>query len=153
MSKDSRGGPWKYTEGGSECLDLRMIEAKELLGRTGGDNPAGLEKNDARGEEECLAQIVGDENDGLAKAASESAEFVLEFGARDGIKSAEGFIHQKNRRVRSKGACDANALTLAAGEFARAAGGKLPRIEPYECEEFLDARGGTLRVPFFERGH
>jgi hypothetical protein len=89
-----------------------MIDAEKFLRRGGGDDAAGLEQNDARRQEERFAEIVGDEDDGLAEAASQIAEFALKFGARNGIESAEGLVHQEHRWVCRKSARDADALTL-----------------------------------------
>ena len=129
-----------------------MIEAEELLRRSGGDDAAGLEQNDVRSEEQGFAEIVGDEYDSLAETAGESAEFALELGARDRIESAEGLVHQKNGGIGGESTRDADALTLAAGKFTGAAMGKLARIEADEAEHFLDAGSDTSGVPIFECG-
>jgi len=127
-----------------------MIDAEEFLGRGGGDDSAGLEQNDARRQEQRFAQIVGDENDGLAETASQIAEFALEFGACNGIESAEGLVHQQNGRVCRESARDTDALTLPAGKLMRATGGEVPGLQPDEGEEFVDTRGDAIWVPFFE---
>jgi hypothetical protein len=71
-----------------------MVEAKKLLRRGAGDNATGLEQDYARSEQECFAQIVGDEYDGFAQTADEGAEFTLKFGAGNGIERAERLVHQ-----------------------------------------------------------
>ena len=66
---------------------------QEFVGRRGRDDAARLEQHDARGEPAGFAQIVGDEDDRLAEAASDVAEFALHLGARDGIERAERLVH------------------------------------------------------------
>jgi len=129
-----------------------VIEAEKFLRRSGGDDMAGLEQNDVRSEEQGFAEIVGDENDGLAEAAGESAEFALQLGAGDRIESAEGLVHQENGRIGGEGPGDAHALALASGKFTGTALGKLARIEADELEHFLDAGSDTSGVPIFECG-
>ncbi len=106
-----------------------MVETEKILRGRESDEAAGLQKGDARGKEESFANVVGDEDDGFIEAASKSAEFALKFGARDGIESAEGLIHEKDRRVGSEGAGDTHALALAARKFAWMAGRKFGGIE------------------------
>jgi hypothetical protein len=89
-----------------------MVGAEKLLRRGRANDAAGLKKNNSRGEEQRLAKIVGDEKDGFAKAAREGAKFALEFGAGNRIQSAEGFIHQQNRRIGGERAREAHPLTL-----------------------------------------
>ena len=129
-----------------------MVEAKELLWRSAGNDAASFEQDDARSEKQRFAEVVGDEDDGLAQAAGEIAEFTLELGAGDRVERAEGLVHQQNGRIGRKGAGNADALTLAAGEFARAAMGEFTGIETDKLEHFLDAGGGAGGVPVFQSG-
>jgi len=130
-----------------------MIDVEEILGFRGGDDVAGLEKNDARGEQQSFAKVVGDEDDGLAEATNEFAELALEFGAGDRIERAEGLVHQQNEWIGSEGPGHANTLTLASGKLVRAAGGEFVRIETDEDEEFFDSLGNASRLPFFQFGN
>lgn len=130
-----------------------MIEAKELLWSGAGNDAAGFEQDDARGEKQCFAEIVGDQDDGLAEATGEGAEFALELGAGDGIERAEGLVHEQNGRIGRKGAGNADALALPAGEFAGAAMGEFAGIEADKLEHFLDAGGGAGGVPVFQSGN
>jgi len=130
-----------------------MVEAEEIQGRSGCDNAASLKQDDAGSEEKSLAKVVSDENDGLAKAAGEGAEFALKLGAGDGIEGAEGLIHQKNRRIGGKSAGDANALALAAGKFAGAAMSELARVEANKMEHFINASGDAGGLPLFQSGN
>src|SRR5712692_8647655 len=98
-------------------------------------------------------QIVSDENNSFAEAPGEGAELALEFGASNGIKRAKGLIHQQNRRIGGEGASDANALTLAAGKFTRAAVGKFRWIKSNQGEEFPNAHGRVAGVPVFQSGN
>jgi hypothetical protein len=109
-----------------------MIDAKKFPGSRGRDDLAGLQQNDARSEEQRLAQIVRDKNDGFAETSSQGAEFTLQFRARDRVQRAKRLIHQQNRRVGRKSARHANALALTAGEFAWQAAAEFLRIEADE---------------------
>ena len=129
-----------------------MIEAKKFLRRGAGDDAACFEQNNARSEQQGFSQIVSDENDGFAEAAGERAEFALKFGTGNRIEGAERFIHQQDRRIRGESAGDADALALAAGEFAGAAIGKFGGIKANESEKFSDADSSAAAVPFFQGG-
>ena len=87
---------------------------KKNVGRAEGDEAAGFEQSDARGQEQGFTDIVSDEHDGFAETAGEGAEFALQLGAGDGVKRAEGLVHEEDGRVGGKGAGDADALALAA---------------------------------------
>ncbi len=130
-----------------------MVDVKKFPGCGGCNDAARLEQNDSRREEQGFADIVGDEDDGFAEAASERAELALQFGASDGIESAERFVHQQNRRVRGERARDPDALPLAAGKLVRAARGEFAGIESDEGQELLDASGDASGIPFFECRH
>jgi hypothetical protein len=130
-----------------------MVNAKKFLRRAEGHDAARFEQGDARGEQERFAEIMSDEDDGLAEAAGQGAEFALQFGAGDGIERAEGLVHEKYRRVSSKGAGDADALALAAGEFTGAARGEFGGIETDKTQQFFHAGGDSRGIPLFERGH
>jgi hypothetical protein len=129
-----------------------VVKVKKFLRRGVGDDAAGFEQNNARGEEQRFAQIVSDEDDSFAEAASEGAEFALELGAGDGIERAEGLVHQKDGRIGGESARDADALALASGKFARAAMREFAGIEAHKLEHFLDADGGAGCAPVFQSG-
>ena len=115
-----------------------MVEAEKLLRGSQGNKTSVVKKGDTLAEKKGFADVVGDEDDSFVEAASEGPEFALKFGAGDGIEGAEGFVHQKNRRIGSKSAGDADSLALSAGEFARTAGGKFGWIEAYHAEQLID---------------
>jgi hypothetical protein len=129
-----------------------MIEAKKFLRRSAGNDAAGFEKDDAGSEEQGFAQIVGDEDDGLAEATGKRAEFALKFGAGDGVERAEGLVHEKDRWIGGEGAGNADTLALASGELARSALGIFARIEADKLEHFFDAGVGARSIPFFKGG-
>ena len=108
-----------------------MIKAEKFLWRSEGDKTSVVKEGDALTEKKGFTDVVGDEDDGFVEAAGEGPEFALKFGAGDGIEGAEGLIHQENGRIGGKGAGNADTLALAAGEFARTAGGKFEGIETY----------------------
>jgi len=127
-----------------------MINAGKFLRRGVSDYSAIFEKDDARGEQERFAKIVGDKDDGFAETASEGAEFTLKLGAGDGIESAKGFVHQENGRVDGEGTGNADALALAARKFVGAATAVLCRFETDKGKEFADSGGGAGGIPFFK---
>ena len=108
-----------------------MVDAEKILRGREGDYAACAEECDALAEEKSFADVVRDEDDGLVEAASQGAEFALKFRACDGIEGAERLVHKQDRRVGSESSRDADALALAAREFARAPGGKFSGIETY----------------------
>src|SRR5712664_3965273 len=121
MSRESWLRTGERSKRRGEGSDFGMIDAGKFLRRGVSDDSAIFEKNDARGEKERFAKVVGDKDDGFAETAGEGAEFPLKLGAGDGIESAERLVHEENGRIGGKGASDADALTLAAGEFVRSA--------------------------------
>ena len=130
-----------------------MVDFGKFLRRAVNDNSAIFEKDDARGEQERLAKVVGDKNDGFAETAREGAEFTLKLGAGDGVEGAKGLVHQENGRVGGKGPGDADALALAAGELVRSAIAVFCRFETDQGKEFADSGGGASGIPFLERGN
>jgi hypothetical protein len=129
-----------------------MIEAKKFLGGGAGNDAAGFKQDDARCKVKGFAQIVGDEDNGLAEAAGEGAEFALELSAGYGIERAKGLVHQENRWIGRERAGDADTLALAAGEFARAALRIFARIKTDQLKHFCYAGGDAGGVPTFEDG-
>src|SRR6267143_1301891 len=121
MSRESWLRTGERSKRRGEGSHFGMIDAGKFLRRGVSDDSAIFEKNDARGEKERFAKVVGDKDDGFAETAGEGAEFALKLGAGDGIESAERLVHEENGRIGGKGASDADALTLAAGEFVRTA--------------------------------
>ena len=130
-----------------------MIETEKFLRRGASNDAAGFEQDDAGGEEKSFAEIVSDEHDGFAEASGEGAEFALKFGASNGIERAKGLVHQENRRIGGEGAGDSDALTLTAGEFARAAMGEFAWVKPDKLEHFINASGDAGRLPLFQSGN
>jgi hypothetical protein len=129
-----------------------MVDSGKFLRRAVSDNSPIFEEDDARGEQERLAKVVGDKNNGFPETARESAKFTLKLSAGDGIESAKGFIHQENGWVGGKGPGDADALALAAGELVRAAIAVFCRFKTDQGEEFADTGGGASGVPFLKGG-
>src|SRR5258708_33960833 len=100
----SCGGSWGYGKRGSKGADFGVVEAKELLWSGAGNDAASFEQDDAGSEKQRFAEIVGDEDDGLAEAAGEGAEFALELGAGDGVERTEGLVHEQDGRIGCEGA-------------------------------------------------
>jgi hypothetical protein len=130
-----------------------MIEAKKILRRGAGDNAACFEQDDAGSKQQGFAQIMGDENDGLAEAPGEAAELPLKLGAGDGIERTEGLIHQQDWWIRGESAGYADTLALPAGKFAWAAVGKFRGIQSDKTKELSDSNSSAAAVPFFQGGN
>ena len=130
-----------------------MIDFEKFAGRSGGGDVAVFEEHDAGGQEQGFAKIVGDEDDGFIEAMREGDEFALKFGASDRIERAKRLVHQENGRIDREGAGNTDALTLAAGKFARVTSGIFAWIETDEMEEMVDAGGNASGIPVFETGN
>ena len=130
-----------------------MWKMEKMAGFSVGDNFAGFEQDDARGEEQSFANVVSDEDDGFFQAASERGEFALQLSAGDGIESGEGFVHQENGGIGGEGASHADALALTTGKLARMACGEFRGIEADKMEQFLDTSRDFCGRPIFEGGH
>ena len=130
-----------------------MIDAKKFLRRANGNDAARFEKDDARSEQQRFAEIVSDKDNSFAEPARQGAEFALEFRTRDGIESAEGLVHQENRRIGSESAGNPNALALAAGEFAGAAIGKFGWVQSNQAHQLANTNGSAAAVPFLKCGN
>ena len=94
---------------------------RQRVGRAGierGGRPC--EQRQAIGDAQGLAQVVGDEDGRLARAARCSARnSVLQLAARDRVERAERLVQQDERRIGGERPRDADALALAAGELVR----------------------------------
>ena len=82
-------------------------------------------------------EVVGDEDDGLVHLLLQANQLVLHVAADQGVKSAEGLVHEQNAGVRRHGAGQADALLHAAAEGAGAVG--LPSLQPDEVEHLTGA--------------
>src|SRR5215470_1536406 len=92
---------------------------------------------DAIGEMHCLAHVVGDENYGLGRAPPDAEQLVLHQAAGLRIERAERLVHQQDRRIERKRACDGGALLHAARELRRIA--VLEALEADQLDEGLRA--------------
>ena len=129
-----------------------MVEVKKFLWRGACNNMAGFEQNDARSEEKSFAKVVSDKDDRFTKTVDQGAKFALKLRARDGIESAEGFVHQENGWIGCKSTGNSYALALASREFARVAMREFARIEADKVKHFLNSHGDARGVPAFETG-
>src|SRR5258708_40111445 len=134
MSRGSCLRTGERSETSGEGSDFGMIDARKFLRSGVGDDASAFEKYDAGGEEQRFAKIVGDEDDGLAEAAREGAEFALKLGAGDGVERAEGLVHQENGRVGGEGASDADAVAPTAGKLVRPPRGEFGGVEGVQGE-------------------
>ena len=130
-----------------------MLGARELLGRRERDQPALVEEADARGERERLADVVGDEDDGLAQPPRERRELALQLQPRDRVERAEGLVHKHDRRVGGERPRHPDPLPLPARELARVAVAVDRGVEPDQLEQFVDAGADARLLPALEARH
>ncbi len=134
-------------------MDFGVRKMKKDVGRSEGDKAAGLEQGDARGQEQGFTDIVGNEHDGFAETAGERTEFTLKLGAGDGVERAKRLVHEENGGIGGEGAGNADALALAAGEFARVACCEFAETETYEMHHLFKTREPFGGRPIFEVGN
>src|SRR6516225_7397967 len=84
----------------------RIVGLHKPFRRVDSCQAAVLEQHNAGGQEQCFAQVVGDKYDGLTEPLLQRLEFILEFGASDGIERPKGFVHKENGRIGSQRARD-----------------------------------------------
>src|SRR5262245_13624914 len=77
--------------------------------------------DDAVGESDCLAQIVGDENNGLALLMPQVEQLILQEQPGLGIERTEWLIHQDDFGLVDQRPDNIGALTHAAGQLMRVA--------------------------------
>ena len=93
--------------GGVNFTDLKWVMKAAEYGADGKETAAVAEL-------EGLVQVVGDEDDGLAHLLLQVDEFVLHVAADEGVKGAEGLVHEQDVRRQRQGAGQAHALLHAA---------------------------------------
>src|SRR5215467_9178555 len=96
-----------------------MSEAGEFVWSRNGNDATGVQQDNAVGQQERFANIVGDENNGFRHVDGQAEKLALEFGASNRIECTEGFVHKEDSRVSCQGAGHTDALALAAGELSR----------------------------------
>ncbi len=84
-----------------------------------------MHDGDAVADEAHDAQVVGDEQIGQRPLALEPEEQVEHLRADGDIQRGDGLVGDDELRLHDQGACDADALALAAGKLVREAAGKL----------------------------
>src|ERR1019366_8433553 len=80
--------------------------------------PPFLQQRDPRAEHECFADVVGDEERGLAQGSLHAREALLHLKPRHRVERRERFIKQQQRRIRRQRAGDSNPLLFAAGKLS-----------------------------------
>ncbi len=88
-----------------------------------------------------------------ARIAENGEQLGLQVRAQDRVDRAEGFVEQEQARVGDERASDADALRLAAGEFARPTGAIGGGLEADSREQFVDSRVRALARPAERFGH
>src|SRR5262249_29928144 len=78
---------------------------------------------------------------------------LLQVGARDRIQSAEGLIHQKNRRIGGQSACQPNPLPLSPGKLVRKTLAELLLRKADHVQHIAYPALQPSAIPSFEPGH
>src|SRR3984893_2339158 len=73
------------------------------------------EQDDAIGEADGFARVMGDEDDGLPPLLPDTLDVAVELLAGQGVERGERLIHQKDARIRREGASERDALFHSAG--------------------------------------
>src|SRR6185437_16413799 len=112
---------------------------KNLGGEARFDEAARLHDGDARGELRDNGKIVRNQEKSEGKFALELFEELEDLRADGNVERRDGLVGDDKLRAKNEGAGDADALTLAAGEFVREAA-KDFGVEADGFESFRDAR-------------
>ena len=96
---------------------------------------------------------MGDENHRRLELLLNAGEFPLELNARHRIKSAERFIHQKDRRIDRESSRHAHALTLTTRKLGRPARRVDLRRKTHEIEQRVHALTRPIGSPPLETRH
>ena len=111
----------------SKRLRVGMVGAGEdFLGRRGFHDPAEIHDHDAVRQVLDDAKVVTDEQVGQIKPRTQIHEQVQDLRLDRDIQRRDGFIADQEFRLHRKGAGDADALALAAGELMRDSGACTP---------------------------
>ena len=68
-----------------------------------------------------FAQIMGNQDHGLAKLPKDALEIGLQAGPDHGVQGGKGFVQEEDVGVQHQGPHEADPLALAAGELDRVA--------------------------------
>ena len=151
------GGPFAVARRNRDGLDqlphARVVRTEDGVGRARPDQPALVEHADTVGHRHRFGHVVGDQQHGLAQPRLDAAELVPELPPRHRIERAERLVHQQHRRIRGKGAGDADALALATRKLVGPAGGVVVVREPDELEQLAHAGLHPRVFPPFEPRH
>src|SRR5690606_10387830 len=101
----------------------------------------------AVGEEECLAHVVGDEEDGLAIPLPELQQMPLHRLAGERVERREGLVEQHHLAPAQEGAQERHPLPHPAGELRRAR-----PLEAREAEAWELGAGALARLMPGEAG-
>ena len=93
---------------------MRLVDGDDLLDRAGPRR----EHGDPIRQKHRLAETMGDEDDGLARARQQDGEVFAKHHARLLVECAERLVHQENAGLEAERARQRRALTHAAGQLA-----------------------------------
>ena len=116
---------------------MRLVDGDDLLDAAG----TRREHRNAVGQKHRLAETVGDENDGLARARQQHREILAQHHAGLLVERAERLVHQQDVGFQAERARQRRALAHAAGQLSRKMLG-----EAVEADRFQ--RTARALVPF-----
>jgi len=114
----SRSGAWQFGDGGKQLTGVVVFWlVEDLFGVAHFQELAGVHHGDARGDVGDHGQTVGNENIGQREFALEFLQQQKNLRADGDIEGGDGFVGDDELGPENQGACDTDALALAAGEF------------------------------------
>ena len=75
--------------------------------------------HDAIGQNHCLFDVVGDNDEGSSMPLPEREDMILQLDAGEGIKRRKGLVEQQQMRFGRERTSDGDPLRLTAREFFR----------------------------------
>ena len=133
---------------GAQALEGRIVVERHALARPRDRHlerraerclGAGLQRDDAVGQQDGLVDVVGDQDDRLAFLGADPLELVLQLGARQGIERGQRLIEQKDVGARRQRPRHGDALAHAARQLRRPAVGGV--AQPHHVDVALHPCG------------
>jgi hypothetical protein len=136
-----------------KLLDEPVRRVSQDLGRRGVllDDAPDVEDHHPISEFDRFVDVVGHEDDRLAKPPLKLQQFVLEPAADDGVDGAKGLVHQQHRRVGGESPRHPGPLALPARKLAGIAVAHAG-LEVDQVDQFVHPLVDTGAVPAEEPG-
>ena len=104
-------------------------------------------------EGQRFGHVVRHEDHALGDARLNAPELLLQLTPRDWIERTERFVHQQHRRIDGERPSDADALTLAPGEFVGQRAVYRLWCQADQLEQFAHAGGDAIIGPLLQPRH